>query len=169
MNKSDLLDWLQEENRQWEALLAQIGPERMEQGGVAGHWSIKDIVAHLTPDHYRRTAQLQAALRGEPEPLPPWPAHLRADDDINAWIYENNHGRLANDVVHETQEAFQQLLAVIEGLPDDVRIETAQQRQREYYFVCLADQRVRVGEFFDHFHEDHEPDIRAWLARVEKQ
>lgn len=23
--------------------------------------------------------------------------------------------------------------------------------------------------FFDHFHDDHEPDMRAWLARVEKQ
>jgi hypothetical protein len=22
---------------------------------------------------------------------------------------------------------------------------------------------------FDHFHDDHEPDMRAWLARVEKQ
>jgi hypothetical protein len=23
--------------------------------------------------------------------------------------------------------------------------------------------------FFAHFHEEHEPEIRAWLARVEKQ
>ena len=37
MNKSDLLNWLQEEKQQWEALLAQIGPERMDQGGVAGY------------------------------------------------------------------------------------------------------------------------------------
>jgi hypothetical protein len=22
---------------------------------------------------------------------------------------------------------------------------------------------------FDHFHDDHEPDVRAWLARAEKQ
>lgn len=56
MNKSDLLNWLQEEYRQWETLLAQIGPERMDQGGVAGYWSIKDIVAHLTPDNQRLAA-----------------------------------------------------------------------------------------------------------------
>jgi hypothetical protein len=31
MNKSDLLHWLQEEYQQWEALLTQIGPERMDQ------------------------------------------------------------------------------------------------------------------------------------------
>ena len=48
MNKSELLNWLQEEYQQWEALLDQIRPERMEQPGVNGDWSMKDIVAHLT-------------------------------------------------------------------------------------------------------------------------
>jgi hypothetical protein len=47
MNKSELLNWLQQQNRQWEAFLDQIGEERMDQGGVAGDWSIKDIIAHL--------------------------------------------------------------------------------------------------------------------------
>ena len=169
MNKSDLLNWLQEDNQQWEALLAQIDPKRMDQGGVAGHWSIKDIIAHLTPDHHRLVANIQAAQRGEPEPPPPWPAHLQTDDDINAWIYETNRGRLVRDIVHESQEVFLLLLAVVEGLPDDVRIETVHQGQREYYLVWLDDQRFQPGEFFDHFHDDHEPDIRAWLARVEKK
>ena len=48
MKKSELLRWLQEENGRWQAFLDQIGPARMDQGGVAAHWSIKDIVAHLT-------------------------------------------------------------------------------------------------------------------------
>jgi hypothetical protein len=169
MNKSDLLNWLQEENQQWEALLAQIGPERMDQGGVAGYWSIKDIVAHLTPDNQRLVAHIQAAQRGEPEPPPPWPAQLQADDDINAWIYETNRGRLVRNILDESQRNFQQLLAVVEGLPDDVRIETVHQGEREYYFVRLGDQRVQPGYFFDHFHDDHELDMRSWLARVEKQ
>lgn len=48
MKKAELLHWLWEENQQWEAFLDQIGPTRMDQPGVTGHWSIKDIVAHLT-------------------------------------------------------------------------------------------------------------------------
>ncbi len=48
MKKSELLNWLQEEYQQWEALLDQIGPTRMDQPGVNGDWSMKDIVAHLT-------------------------------------------------------------------------------------------------------------------------
>jgi len=163
MKKSELLKWLQEEYQHWEVFLDQIGPERMDQGGVNGDWSMKDIVAHLTGWQPRLIAGLQAAQRGEPEPPPPWPAHLQTEDEINAWIYESNHGRSVREVLDETHHVFQQLLAVIEGLPDDILIEPA------YHIVHLGGQRFSASEFFDHFHDDHEPDVRAWLARVEKQ
>lgn len=166
MNKAELLDWLQAEYRQWEALLDQIGQERMDQPGVAGDWSIKDIVAHVTDWQPWMIARLQAAQRGEPKPAPPWPARLQTDDEINAWIYEHNRGRSVREVLDKSQRGFQQLLSVVEGLPDDARIETIRSAAgREYHLVWLGDQRFPVGEFFDHFHDDHEPEIRAWLAR----
>ena len=165
MNKSELLNWLQEEYQQWEALLDQIGPARMDQPGVNGDWSMKDIVAHLTGWQHGLNTRVQAAARGEAQPLPPWPAHLQIDDEVNAWIYESNRGRSLRDVLDESRQVFQQLLAVIEGLPDDVRIEVLHEEERVFYLVWLGDQRFPVGEFFYHFHDDHEPDIRAWLAR----
>ena len=160
MKKSELVDWLQAEYQQWEALLAQIGPARMDQPGVAGEWSIKDLVAHLTGWQPRLIARIQAAQHGEPEPPPPWPAHLQTDDDINAWIYAANQGRARRAVLDESQQVFQQLIAVIEGLPDDVLIDPV------HHLVWLDGKRFPAGEFFDHFHDDHEPDVRAWLARV---
>ena len=170
MNKSELLDWLQEEYRQWEALLEEIGTARMDQPGVNGDGSFKDMVAHL---YYgwqpRLITRIQAAQRGEPEPPPPWPAHLQTDDEINAWIYESTHGHSVREILDESQQVFQQLMAVVEGLPEDVRIEILHENDRDFYLVWLGDQRFAVGEFFYHFHDDHEPDIRAWLARVEKQ
>jgi hypothetical protein len=165
MNKSELLNWLQEEYQKWEAFLNEIGEGRMDQPGVNGDWSMKDIVAHLTGWNRWLVVRLQAAGRGEPEPLPPWPAHLQTDDEINAWIYESNRGRSAREVLDETHQVFQQLLAVIDSLPDDVRIEFIEPK---FYLVWLGNERFPVGEFFDHFHDDHEPDIRAWLAREEK-
>ena len=71
-------------------------------------------------------------------------------------------------VLDESHEGFQQLLAVVEGLPEDIRIEQVHQGTRVYHLVWLDGQRFQPGEFFDHFHDDHEPDIRVWLARVEK-
>src|ERR1041385_7027454 len=120
MNKSELLNGLQEEYQQWNALLDQIDPARMDQPGVTGHWSIKDIVAHLTGWRRRTVARLQAAQRREPEPPPPWPAHLQTDDEINAWIYESNHGRSVREVLEDSDQVFQQLLAAMEQLPENV-------------------------------------------------
>lgn len=48
MNKTELLSWLEEEYREREALLDQIGHARMEQPGVNGDRSMKDVIAHLT-------------------------------------------------------------------------------------------------------------------------
>jgi hypothetical protein len=162
MKKSELLNWLREENQEWEALLDQIDSTRMDQSGVAGHWSMKDIVAHLSVWNRGLVARIQAAQRNEPEPPLIYPAHLQGDDEINAWIYEKNHNRSAHEVLDESHQVFQQLLAVIESLPDEVRIDP------EDHLVWLNDKRFPAGEFFDHFHDDHEPEVRAWLAKGEK-
>ena len=165
MKKSELLNWLQEKYQQWEVLLDEIGPARMDRPGVNGDWSMKDIISHLTGWNRWLLDRLQAAGRGESEPPPPWPAHLQTDDEINAWIYESSRGRSVREVLDEMRQVHQQLLRVIEGLPDDVRIETI---ESAYHLVWVDDQRFPAGEFFDHFHDDHEPDVRAWLEQEGK-
>ena len=162
MTKSELLHGLQEEYQQWEVLLDQIGPARMEQPGVTGHWSVKDIVAHLTGWRRRTVARLQAAQRSEPEPPPPWPAHLQTDDEINAWIYESNRGRSVHEILDESHQVFQQLLTAIEGLPDKVLMDV------QRYLPWLEGNPFSAAGIFAHFHDEHEPDMRAWLARGEK-
>jgi len=159
MKKSELMNWLQEQYQQWEILLDEIGPRRMDQPGVNGDWSMKDIVAHLTGWNRWLVARLQAVGRGEPEPHPPWPVDLKTEDEINAWIYESNRRRSVREALEETHQVHQQLLAVLERLSDEVRIEPA------YHLVWVDDKRFPAGEFFDHFHDDHEPDVRAWLRR----
>ena len=66
MNKSELLNSLQEEYQQWQVFLDQIGPARMDRPGVNGDWSMKDIVAHLTGWNRWLVTRLQAAQRSEP-------------------------------------------------------------------------------------------------------
>jgi hypothetical protein len=169
MNKSELLNWLQDEHQQWEALLERIGPAHMDQVGVNSLWSFKDLIAHLIPDGLRCIASLEAIQRNEPEPPPPWPAHLQNDDEINAWIYETTHERSAQQILDESRQMFQCLFTLVKELPEDVKIDTEHQGEHTYYLVCLGDQRIQLGYFFDHFHDDHEQDVRAWLSRVEKE
>jgi hypothetical protein len=163
MKKSELLNGLQAAYQRWEVMLDRIGPAGLEQPGVNGEWSMKDLVAHLTGWNRWLVIRLLAAQRGDSEPAPPWPAHLQTEDDINAWIYETYHERSVGDVLDETRHVFEQLLAVLESLPENVRIERV---EPAYYLVWIGDERFLASEFFDHFHDDHESDVRAWLAHV---
>lgn len=158
MNKADFLRDLDEENRQWEALLDSFDQKRMEQPGVAGHWSIKDIVAHIASWRRRTVARLQAVARGEPEPAPMWPSNLTSDDEINAWFYEREHGKSARQTLDESQQVYQQLRAAIAALPEDVLSNPAN-------FPWLQGQRLTAPILFSHFHDEHEADMRAFLAR----
>lgn len=161
MTKTELLNWLQAEYQKLDAFFDQIGSTRMDQAGVAGHWSIKDILAHMNGWEYRNIARIAAALRNQPEPPTPWPANLTSDDEVNGWIYDNNHHRSVDDVRQESRELFQQLLTALQGLPDDIEIAP------DYHLFHIGEQRFSASELFDHYRDDHEPDIRAWLARNE--
>src|SRR4051794_18108903 len=48
MTGARLADILRAERVQWNALLDQVGIDRMDMPGVEGEWSVKQLVAHLT-------------------------------------------------------------------------------------------------------------------------
>lgn len=61
LSKTQLLIELRTEQAAWEALLDEIGQAHMTQPEVAGGWSIKDIVAHVTGWRRRTVRRFQAA------------------------------------------------------------------------------------------------------------
>ena len=166
MNKSDVLNTLQAQYQEWSVLLDRIGPARLDQPGVNGSWSMKDLIAHLTAWNGRLVAFMQAAQRGATALPPYWPAHLQTEDQVNAWIYDANCRRPVQDVLVEMDQTHQQLIAIIDALPDDTIIESGEPKQ---LLMWVGGFRFPVTEFFDHYDDDHAPDVNAWLAREEKQ
>lgn len=160
ISKAQLLADLRAEQADWEDLLRAIGEEHMTQPGVAGAWSIQDIVAHLTWWRKRTVARLQAQLRGETEFATPWPPHLETDDEINAWIYAANRDRPLADVLAESRAVFDQLVAALDAFPETVLADSTR-------FPWLEDATISGSLFFAHYHEEHEADMRAWLAKVQ--
>lgn len=166
-SKAQLLDNLKDEQARWEELLRDIGEEHMTQPGVAGEWSIKDIVAHLTFWQRQTVGRFQAALRNEPLPPPPWPPHMGTEDEIsardevsawdevNAWICITNRDRPVSDVLRESRDVFQLLVETLDAFPEGDLFDSA----------CFP----WLGGFFGHFHEEHEPDMRAWLERIRRE
>ena len=161
LSKTQLLAELNYENAYWQALLDDIGEANMTQPEVAGGWSIKDIVAHLTGWRRRTVRRFQATLNHQPDFTPPWPSELQEDDEINAWMYESNRDRPLADVLSDSREVFQQLVDAIDAFSDD----ELQDSQR---FAWLEGEPLSGKLVFSHFHEEHEPDMRAWLNRVRR-
>lgn len=164
ISKKQLLAEMQSEQAAWLTLLDEIGEENMTQPEVAGGWSIKDIVAHITGWRRRTVLRFRAALDPTVDMTPYWPAELDEDDEvdeINAWIYEANQDRPLADVLNDSREVFQQLVAEVSALSDE-------QLNDPQRFPWLEGERLTGAFIFGHFHEEHESDMRAWLARVKQ-
>jgi hypothetical protein len=141
--------------------IQDTGEEHLTQPGVAGEWSIKDIVAHLTGWRRRSVARFQAALRHEPQPAPPWPANLQEDDEINAWIYAANRDRSVSEVLSDSRAVFEQLVETLGAFSEADLNDPAR-----FPWLEEGDFPLTGAIFFAHFHEEHEPDMRAWLEKV---
>jgi hypothetical protein len=164
INKKQLIAEMHSEHAAWLALLDEIGEANMTQPEVAGGWSIKDIVAHITGWRRRTVLRFRAALDPTVDMTPPWPAELNGDDDvdeINDWIYKTNRDRPLADVLNDSREVFQQLVAAIDALSDE-------QLNDPQRFPWLEGERLTGSFIFGHFHEEHEPDMRAWLAKIKQ-
>ena len=161
MNRAILLARMAQQRADWEALLAEIGPARMEIPGVTDNWTFKDVVAHMTAWQQRGVARLQAARRDEKPAPAPW-MHLPElnDDTINAWIYEQHRDEPLDAVLAGWDRSFDRLRAAFLALPDEAVFDPA-------YFPWLAGNAVieaLPSGFLGHFREEHEPILRAWLA-----
>jgi hypothetical protein len=149
---------LQTERTQWNALLAQVGLDRMDIPGVEGEWSVKQVVAHLT--WYER-AVVEAAqqvlstgtfTRRRPEGV--------SMDENNVQIAAESRARPAAEVLAEANEVFGQLLAVVNACPQNIL--------NDPHVLGLPDDMVPwmgvANNSYAHYRE-HEPALRAWLAR----
>ena len=64
MNKTRLLETLRSKRAAWDAVLAEIPAAQMAEPGVAGEWSVKDIIAHVTYHERWFADRLHESLRG---------------------------------------------------------------------------------------------------------
>lgn len=154
--KEVLLAQIRAEHESWRTLLAEIGEERMEQPGPMGDWTFKDLVAHLGGWRERTIRRLEAGPGQELTPF--WPSNLTDDDEINAWFYEQNRDRPVRDVLADYDASFGRLAAAIAALPDEDVTTPGR-------FDWMEGKALADASLFDHLHEEHEPSIRAWLAR----
>ncbi len=154
MKKAELLDSIQSRRREWNETLAEVAEERMLESGVAGEWSIKDVIAHVTWWDTQTADMLQTKTLSNVK-LWQMPQDVRNDA-----IYIENRDRPLDEIRQESGAAFLWLIASIESLGEDDLTDPSRYRQMPAEWTPW---RVIVANTYAHYYQ-HLPDIRAWTA-----
>jgi hypothetical protein len=112
LKRSELIERIRSTRHEFETLLAQLTPEQMTQAGVAGEWSIKDMLAHIAW-YEGQEAEFYAESDLEGSPL--WKV---PQDPRNQILFEQSRDRPLEEVLGEFRAAHNRFLEVIEGLSD---------------------------------------------------
>jgi hypothetical protein len=155
--RAEQVESLRADQRFWRDLAGEVRPERYADPGPMGEWSFADMAGHLLGWRNRTIARLEALARGEPEPPPPWPPALDDDGPINDWIREHDADRPPEELVADYDASYDRLIAAIEAVPDAMATDP-------HAFPWLEGP-LPDADFTSHLHEEHVPDVRAWLDR----
>jgi hypothetical protein len=169
--REDLLTTMQELRADLDAVIGQVDEERAVEPGAFGEWSFKDLIAHLTGWRVVTAARLEAGL-SHTEPVFPWPPQLEEGvdpdegdvDEINRWFFEANRDKPLTVVVAESNAAFDRVERAIAIMPEEDLLTSGRFAWPNWPPDIALGPGVVRGTY-DHYHVDHEPDIRAWLAR----
>ena len=165
INRAEWLSRIDHAQQTWESIVNEAGPDRLNQPGATGEWSLKDVAGHLNGWRTRTVARLEAAARDEEPSANLWPADLSEEteegtDQINAWLEAHYRDQPADAVLGETREQFGRIRAAVEALSDE-------DLNTPGRYPWLGDYPISavVAGSLEHLHEEHEPDLRAWLAK----
>ena len=166
MPKKQFIEKLMHERDKFELTLNRVGyTRRMTLKGVAGKWSIKDILAHILAyelyiadrideiqhEQIYTPCKTQTALDAFLEEFgyPDFGSPLLDDDSPNEWVVEKYKNVSLEDVVAQEIQAFSSIVTMIEN--------TTQKLIDEHTLF----ERV-ANNTFKHYRE-HLRDIRHWL------
>lgn len=156
MDKASLRDAIQTTWAEWDALVATVDPARFEQPGVSGHWSLKDVIAHIS--WYEREIAHMLTIRSYAEGSEWWGLPL---DEQNAHIYEANRQRSLDDVLAESKTTHAALLAALDTVSD----QDLHDASRFAYSPEGAQPWEIIAQNSSLHYPHHTQDLRAWLAR----
>jgi Mycothiol maleylpyruvate isomerase N-terminal domain len=157
MPKAQLLSMIQNARIDWELLLAGIPEAWMTEPGVAGEWSVKDVVAHIAWGEQESLgiAEAHAVVGSELWQL--------SQDERNAAVFEQNRRRELQEVLADAQQIFHRYFEAVAALSDEDLNDPSR-------FAGMPEGWRPWRILYDPGHYDgHAASIRAWLIRRESR
>lgn len=129
----------------WAALqeaLDGLAIERMSEPGVAGDWSVKDLLAHVAYWEGRAIGTIERSLAGEQE----LSAGDETVDSINEGVYDERSDWSVERALDEFHGTHQRFMAALRQHPG-------------------IDPNLIAEDAWEHY-DEHTAGIRAWRERV---
>ncbi len=149
MDRAQLLKRLASAWNDLTASYAGLSDVEMQEPSMAGGWSIKDIIAHVTTWEGEALTHLPRILAGEKSPR--YSVTYGGIDAFNAQMMEQARRLSLAEVLQRRDETHQRLMAFIQNAPEE-------QLMRETRFR----RRLRL-DTYSHYQE-HAKAIRHWRA-----
>ena len=166
MTKQIYISKLLYERDKFELLLNRVGyTRRMTLKGVAGKWSIKDIIAHILAYEQFIADRMYEILNDQPYTpcktqtaldafldefgYPDFGSPLLDDDSPNEWVVERYKNVSLDDVVAQEIQAFSSIISAFEAMPEKL----------------LAHHNLYnriIKHTYEHYRE-HTHEIKRWL------
>ena len=156
ITKAKFVEAIEQGRTEWEAVLADVDQERMEQSDVEGNWSVKDIVAHNMWNEREmvRMVSDHALLPTETDRL--W---MMGNDERNEELYREFKDRPLDELLEEDRRVHGQLMEAMEALDDEDMVDPSRFPGMPGDWVPW---KIIAGCTFKHYPE-HIRSIRAWL------
>lgn len=144
----------------WRDLAAEVGPDRYDEPGAMGQWTFGDVAGHLLGWRNRTIARLEAAARGEPDPIDDREEGEDQVDATNARFRAADAGKPAAELVAAYTDSYDRLIRALDALPESALTSS------DAFPWSEGTPLIDIA-FTGHLHEEHVPDVRAWLDRGE--
>jgi uncharacterized damage-inducible protein DinB len=175
-SKTELLEQMEAGRSKWNDVLAQIDSSALEEPGIEGVWSIKQIIAHilgyeewalaLLTDLHESSAGARPAfdsfwqeqLDAYRQDHPDFPARMNEtdDDQTNAVVVTYFDRFSAREVLERERQVYQQLLTATKALVDTRFLEPWRDGARPLIAIL-------PNQSYGHY-ETHLPAIQKWLT-----
>ncbi|MCD4686826.1 MAG: ClbS/DfsB family four-helix bundle protein [Anaerolineae bacterium] len=117
-SKTQLLAQTRDTYDALQAELDKLSPAQMDDTGIVGDWSVKDVLAHLTTWLEMCLDWYQTGKGGDTPVTPSEHYTWREIPALNQHIYEMHHARPLDDVIREFHAAHEHMLVAIAQMTD---------------------------------------------------
>jgi hypothetical protein len=150
MNRQQLLKQLDKAWATFKESYAGLSDSQLTEPGVTGHWSVKDIIAHVTWWEEEALKHLPLIIKGGRPPR--YSIQYGGINAFNAQMTEQKRGLSLSDVLRQLDETHHRLIDYVHSAPEE-------QFTRETRFR----RRLRL-DTYSHYPK-HAKAIRAWQER----